>query len=107
LLRLAGSCDNFRHRNSGSIGRARAGTRALAAAGPTRLNVSTDWAPGSSGSAVLDECGNVIGHVANISTPRAETPARTEDAKVPKPAPIVFQEAVTARDVLRLIRTPK
>jgi hypothetical protein len=32
-----------------------------------RVNVSTDWAPGSSGAAVLDECGNVIGHVARIS----------------------------------------
>ncbi len=83
------------------------GTRASAAIGPMRLNVSTDWAPGSSGSAVLDECGNVIGHVANISTPRDETPARTAEAKVPKPAPIVFHEAVTARDVLRLIRTPR
>ena len=32
-----------------------------------RMNVSTEWAPGSSGSAVLDECGNAIGHVATIS----------------------------------------
>ncbi len=32
-----------------------------------RLNVSTDWAPGSSGSPVLDNCGNAIGHVAVIS----------------------------------------
>jgi hypothetical protein len=36
-----------------------------------RMNVSTDWAPGSSGAAVLDECGNVTGHVATIS-PLAE-----------------------------------
>lgn len=32
-----------------------------------RMNVSTDWAPGSSGSPVLDVCGNAIGHVASIS----------------------------------------
>lgn len=32
-----------------------------------RLNVSTDWAPGSSGSPVLDQCGNVIGHVSTIA----------------------------------------
>lgn len=32
-----------------------------------RLNVSTDWAPGSSGSPVLDTCGNTIGHVATIT----------------------------------------
>ncbi len=31
-----------------------------------RLNVSTDWAPGSSGAAVLDESANVIGHVSTI-----------------------------------------
>lgn len=36
-----------------------------------RVNVSTDWAPGSSGSAVLDQQGNVIGHVSTIS-PMAE-----------------------------------
>jgi hypothetical protein len=32
-----------------------------------RVNFSTDWAPGSSGSAVLDQCGNVLGHVSQIS----------------------------------------
>lgn len=41
-----------------------------------RLNVSTDWAPGSSGSAVLDQSGNVIGHVSTIQ-PMTEGPART------------------------------
>lgn len=32
-----------------------------------RVNFSTDWAPGSSGSAVLDQAGNAIGHVSEIS----------------------------------------
>ena len=32
------------------------------------MNVSTDWAQGSSGSSVIDECGNIIGHVARIQT---------------------------------------
>lgn len=32
-----------------------------------RVNFSTDWAPGSSGSAVLDQAGNVIGHVSQIA----------------------------------------
>jgi len=31
-----------------------------------RLTVGTDWAPGSSGSAVLDAYGNAVGHVATI-----------------------------------------
>jgi len=83
------------------------GTDASATAGPMRLNVSTDWAPGSSGSAVLDDCGNAIGHVANISTPHDETPAKTDEAKAAKPLAIVFHEAVTARDVLRLIKAPR
>ena len=33
-----------------------------------KLNVSSRWAPGSSGSPVLDQSGNVIGHVALIKT---------------------------------------
>jgi hypothetical protein len=32
------------------------------------INVSTDWAPGSSGSAVLDAHGNAIGHVGKITS---------------------------------------
>ncbi|MEI8234880.1 MAG: serine protease [Verrucomicrobiota bacterium] len=32
----------------------------------SRLTVSTDWAPGSSGSAILDSCGNAVGHVSTI-----------------------------------------
>ena len=33
-----------------------------------RFNCSTDWAPGSSGSAVLDAYGNAIGHVSEIAS---------------------------------------
>lgn len=40
----------------------------LKALGALKLNVSTRWAPGSSGSAVLDTYGNAIGHVSTIST---------------------------------------
>ena len=32
-----------------------------------RVNLSTDWAPGSSGSPLFDSAGNVIGHVSTIS----------------------------------------
>jgi thiol-disulfide isomerase/thioredoxin len=73
-----------------------------------RLNVSTDWAPGSSGSAVLDECGNVIGHVARIQSiskgaptpPAAGTPPRTPEAN---PTLMNLHEAVPAKSVLSLI----
>ncbi len=57
-----------------------------------RLNVSTDWAPGSSGAAVLDDSGNVIGHVATIS-PLSESrrglgrlPSETPDKKAEEAA---------------------
>jgi hypothetical protein len=50
-----------------------------------RLNVSTDWAPGSSGAAVLDECGNVIGHVSTIA-PLSESVAAAS-VRTPRPTP--------------------
>lgn len=43
-----------------------------------RINVSTDWAPGSSGAAILDGYGNAIGHVARISPLTLDGPAVTE-----------------------------
>lgn len=44
-----------------------------------QMNVSTDWAPGSSGGAVLDECGNAIGHVSTISPLRESEPGDESD----------------------------
>ena len=85
-------------------GTAPTGTRSASASAVTRINVSTDWAPGSSGSAVLDDCANAIGHVATIFPVPAESTPKTQDAHAEKPAAIVFHEAVSARDVLRLTR---
>jgi hypothetical protein len=84
-----------------------------------RVNVSTDWAPGSSGAAVLDEFGNVIGHVSRIATltrgGQAQTPPPTNESagdekttEVKHPAPvadpvmITLHEAVPARSVRAL-----
>lgn len=39
----------------------------LAAHAHLRINFSTDWAPGSSGSPLFDAMGNVIGHVSTIA----------------------------------------
>lgn len=75
----------------------------------TRLNVTTDWAPGSSGSAVLDEFGNAIGHVTTITTlPGSDgTTADNEKGKrTMEPALITLHEAVSAKDVLALIHRP-
>ncbi|MFO1438761.1 MAG: trypsin-like peptidase domain-containing protein [Verrucomicrobiaceae bacterium] len=62
-----------------------------------RLNVSTDWAQGSSGSAVLDEYGNVIGHVARIQTFNSN-PAPSNGTT------LVLHEAIPAKTVLNLIK---
>jgi hypothetical protein len=80
---------------------------ASAAFAPTRLNVGTDWAPGSSGSAVLDECGNAIGHVSTIGVLSDEEVSEDGDSRLPGPTMIVFHEAVAARDVLLLITPSK
>lgn len=82
-----------------------------------RLNVSTDWAPGSSGAAVLDECGNVIGHVSMISplsegkrpaavTPAAEAPKdRARQDRFGGAVLITLHEAIPARSVLALAKS--
>jgi hypothetical protein len=77
-----------------------------AAFAPTRINVGTDWAPGSSGSAVLDQCGNAIGHVSTIGVLSDEELSDEGETRQPGPTMIVFHEAVAARDVLQLIRPP-
>jgi len=79
-----------------------------AAFAPTRINVGTDWAPGSSGSAVLDDYGNAIGHVSTIGVMSEEEASEPSESQ-PHPNPvlsamIVFHEAVAAKDVLLLIK---
>jgi hypothetical protein len=90
--------------------------KTLAGVVKLRLNVSTDWAPGSSGTAVLDACGNAIGHAATIAPvseappeetrtkTSAETPEQKED---PSMSGALFQmhDAVPARGLLLLLKT--
>ena len=71
---------------------------------PRRMNVSTDWAPGSSGAAVIDECCNAIGHVSEIS---AQGKSEKAESKGAGQTLIVFHNAVCADDVLSLVRPPK
>jgi hypothetical protein len=87
-----------------------------------RVNVSTDWAPGSSGAAVLDQCGNAIGHVSTISplsegahqpapAPEAENesekakPAQARNDRFNGATLITLHEAVPARGLLALAKT--
>lgn len=74
-----------------------------------RINVSTDWAPGSSGAAVLDAAGNVVGHVATIRALFSKSPTHAPDTKPGEPAAggpataMNLHEAIPAKSVLTLI----
>jgi hypothetical protein len=70
-----------------------------------RLNVSTDWAPGSSGAAILDECANVIGHVARIKPLLGDKPGDEPDdhGDGATPTLMTLHEAVPSGTVLKLI----
>lgn len=67
---------------------------------PVAINVSADWAPGSSGAALLDDRGNAIGHVSVIS------PLWKEDKTAKKDSGtfLVVHEATSASEVLRLVQ---
>jgi hypothetical protein len=66
-----------------------------------KLNVSSRWAPGSSGSAVLDSKGNAIGHVALINTMGKN---KSKDDSRPKPTLITLHTATPARAIMALAR---
>jgi len=75
-----------------------------------RIDVSTDWAPGSSGAAVLDSAGNVIGHVATIRALFSKSPYHAPDAKPGDPAAtgspgtaMNIHEAIPAKSILTLL----
>ncbi|HSI62866.1 MAG TPA: serine protease [Candidatus Saccharimonadia bacterium] len=68
---------------------------------PVWIQVSSSWAPGSSGSAVLDACGNAIGHVSQIQT------VYQDPSKPGTGAPgtlMVLHDAIAAKNVLKLIK---
>ena len=73
--------------------------------GVQRINVSTEWAQGSSGAAVLDECGNAIGHVARIEPMLNPKPSGTTNTAGPESRATVLtlHEAVSSASVLKLI----
>lgn len=80
---------------------------------PVFVQVTADWAPGSSGSAVLDMCGNAIGHVSEVQTELEESESVPTDKKGgkdnddPPQLPgtvIVFHDAIAAGNVQALIK---
>jgi len=74
-----------------------------------RLHVSADWATGSSGSAILDEYGNAVGHVLRIqSLFTTDRSGSTENRTAGKTTPVLhLHEAVPARSVLSLLAGDK
>ena len=79
---------------------------------PVWMCVTSDWAQGSSGSAVIDACGNAVGHVSEIEPvmedpldPEDDTEAAKKEAEhTPRGTVIIFHEAITAGNVLALIK---
>lgn len=79
-----------------------------------RVNFGTDWAPGSSGAPILDQCGNVAGHVSSIhplSRPKENRQPAREGTQKSEPSDdssnpplITVHEGIPARGVLALIR---
>jgi len=84
-----------------------------------RIHVSADWAPGSSGAALIDVCGNAIGHVSVIDPlvsddlPKPQEKPVKPGKKSPKMPPqpidhsvlIILHEAVSARGVRMLAQS--
>ena len=97
-------------------GRKSMDTASIEGARNLRIHVGADWAPGSSGAAVLDVCGNAVGHVAVIDPLVSDDPPSLEEKpgkkgnkskkKVPSPTDygtlIILHEAVSARSVRML-----
>ena len=75
-------------------------------AGP-RIEVSTDWAPGSSGAAVVDECANVIGFVSAIQPAGSSRSRSTNQPSATASSMIVFHCASRAADVIALVQASK
>lgn len=67
-----------------------------------QMNVSTDWAPGSSGCAVLDGRGNAVGHVSTMSPQRESEPGE-EDDRFDGAVLITLRNATPARAVRLLV----
>lgn len=74
-----------------------------------RLNVSTPWAPGSSGSPVLDAQGNAIGHVTVIQAMGKQPIHKNDpDTKVTlAELNITLHSAIPARRVRALVQSMK
>lgn len=78
---------------------------------PVWLETTTDWAPGSSGSAIIDQFGNCVGHVSEIQTVLEDPlPVRKKKGETASTqqlgTQIVFHQAIGAVEVRALVKKP-
>jgi hypothetical protein len=78
---------------------------------PVWLETTTDWAPGSSGSALIDQFGNCVGHVSEIQSvledplpPRKKSVNSTASQQLG--TLIIFHQAIAAGEIKALVRKP-
>jgi serine protease Do len=72
-------------------------SRFFAKSGAVFLHVTADWASGSSGSPVLDQFGNVLGHVASTRTLKTSGPPENRYVQT------VLKEATAAGEIVKLL----
>ena len=63
-----------------------------------RIHVSSAWAPGSSGSAILDECSNAIGLVSEIEM--IQEPTTKQNV-------MSVNQAARVADLMKLVKQPQ
>ncbi len=78
---------------------------------PVWLETTTDWAPGSSGSALIDQYGNAVGHVSEIQTILEEPlPAKKKKSEATViqqlGTQMVFHQAIGAVELKALVKRP-
>ena len=66
------------------------------------MNVSTSWAQGSSGSSIIDDRGNIIGHVARI---QAFNSMRDNDGKSVPGTTLVLHHATPSKVILDIVKS--
>ena len=77
---------------------------------PVWLETTLDWAPGSSGSALIDAFGNCVGHVSEIQTvledplPVRKKKGETAASSQPLGTQMVFHQAIGAVEVRALVK---
>jgi hypothetical protein len=68
------------------------------------LNVTAEFAPGSSGAPIVDEAGNVVGQVASIAD--AGEPPENADPNAPASPSVPVRFCTATEEIFRLIEHP-